>query len=61
MNNYREIEIEEMPNGCVLSNNKGMEILIRTEEDAFAIIQSLQKMMFTDFMRSLNSKKDKKK
>jgi hypothetical protein len=41
----REIEIEEMPQGCVLSCNWKV-IVVSSFEDADAIIESLQRMKF---------------
>jgi hypothetical protein len=40
----REIFIEEMPQGCILTSNKGKTIVVSSPEDVRAIIKSLQKL-----------------
>lgn len=39
-----DILIEEMPNGCVISNKHG-EVTVATTQDALALIASLTKML----------------
>lgn len=43
-----DIEIEEMPQGCVLSQKRGDKyetVVVRYPDDAVAIIESLRKMI----------------
>lgn len=51
----REIDIEETPNGCVLSVDENTEIVVSSKEDAEAIIESLQKMISAVFPETKNS------
>ena len=40
----RDIGIEEMPQGCVLTHDNGKTIIVSSFDDADAIIESLQRM-----------------
>jgi hypothetical protein len=40
----REISIEEIPQGCVLTSDRGKTIVISSPEDVKAIIESLQRL-----------------
>ncbi len=44
----REIDIEEMPQGCFLSTPTNL-ILVSSPADALAIIESLQRMIRIDY------------
>jgi hypothetical protein len=43
----KEISIEEMPQGCVLTHDRGQSITVSSFEDAAIIIESLQRMIAT--------------
>lgn len=40
-----DIIIEEMPQGCVLTNYRGRGVTIASTRDALAVIESLQRML----------------
>lgn len=43
-----EITIEEMPQGCVISSNKGT-VVVASYDDAIALLESLKLMLRTKF------------
>jgi hypothetical protein len=54
----RELQIEEMPQGCIVSDGLAQYIVISSPADALAIIASLKKMLDVQYPELVNNEKD---